>query len=823
MRRTLLLVVLVALSGVVGLSQAPNLAAQTSTPRIQQIRFSTTGEWDSGRREHLIVTNNDDGELRLGENQPEGTFDTGLLKTEFPFNALGAVWRAEVPAATTLRLEVRGGPTPDELSDWQPLHAGDARSETDDGAQTIESVVMFPTNSEFLEFRAIFRTTVANASPVISEITFSYIDSTAGASQPDGLTPVPAPYGAATLTPLPLIIQRSDWAPAIDTQIARQTPRGILLHQLGGNNVEAPLPILRALAAFNTEVLGWSDVPFHFLIDQQGVIYEGRTGGPTAAVARLAGGDSVVHVALIGNGTPPAAQQDALVGLMAWLGEAYGIAPLGEHTFTTSTNATVTRPNITTHADAVGEAADPSQALRDLIGSLRTRADQATVRARWYFAEGNVHDYSERLSVLNPGSTPANVTFKLLRQPGPTVERTATIEPGGRAELLINSVFSDTTDVPAIIEANALIVAERLMDFSTDITAGPGIDRPSRVWYFAEGAVDEQNKTFLILFNPQPVEVSATITYLQETIAATRPTTQTLQQISQTVRIPPLQRSVVAVADATVLSTYQLNNGQIEQREERFPATRFGARVIATEPIIAERTMIFGENSSLNSGGVTTTSGVVSLSRRWYFAEGTTQSPFQMWVLVLNPNNQPTNTAVTFLTPDGTTLTRRYAIPPNTRLAINVNEVVPDLGVATTVEADRLIAAERAMYWNDRSLGTATAGAMSPAYTWRFADGRTTGEFQEYLLLSNPNKNQARVEVEFILANGTKQTESIVMPGSSRYTMAVHQLFPDQTAIGATVRATQPIVAERSLFPNDPRSPTSRGGATSSGVPEDLP
>jgi hypothetical protein len=265
--------------------------------------------------------------------------------------------------------------------------------------------------------------------------------------------------------------------------------------------------------------------------------------------------------------------------------------------------------------------------------------------------------------------------------------------------------------------------------------------------------------------------------------------------------IPPLRRTVIAVADA-------------------LPGVGFGARVIATHPIIAERTMIFGPNSTLSSGGFHSSHGVVTLSRSWYFAEGTTTTPFQMWILVLNPNAQSTNAAVTFLTPDGTSLTRNYAIPPTTRLAINVNEVVPDLGVATTVVADRPVAAERAMYWKDNGAGTVTAGATAPAFTWRFADGRTSGDFQEYLLLSNPNKNQARVTVEFTLANGTKAAQSLIMPNSSRYTMAVHQLYPGQAAISATIQSTQPIVAERSLFPGSPDSATNRGGATSLGVPD---
>jgi hypothetical protein len=413
------------------------------------------------------------------------------------------------------------------------------------------------------------------------------------------------------------------------------------------------------------------------------------------------------------------------------------------------------------------------------------------VRSRWYFAEGNVQDYIERLSVLNLGAGPASVIFKLLRQPAPETDRSVTTPAGGRADLVVNGVFSDTTDVPAIVESNAPVIAERFMDFGGDITAGPGVSQPSRVWYFAEGSTDGSYKTFLLLFNPQSVDIGATITYMKGDGTTT----------AQPVRIPAGRRTVVAVGDV-------------------LPGVGFGARVIATQPIIAERTMIFGTGSTLTSGGVTTTPGVVTLSRRWYFAEGTTQAPFQMWVLVLNPNAQPANAAVTFLTPDGTSLTRRYAIPPTTRLAINVNEVVPDLGVATTVESDRLVAAERAMYWKDNSLGTATAGAAAPTFTWRFADGRTNGDFQEYLLLSNPNKNQARVSVEFVLADGKKATQSVVMPGGSRYTMPVHQLYPGQVAIAATIRSTQPIVAERSLFPGDPRAAASRGGATSLGVPE---
>ncbi|HWQ12826.1 MAG TPA: peptidoglycan recognition family protein, partial [Roseiflexaceae bacterium] len=603
---------------------------------------------------------------------------------------------------------------------------------------------------------------------------------------------VPARFGPATLTPPPQLVARQSWAGGLPQppRVARQTPRTIVLHQVGGDAVESALPYLRALAAYHTGVLGWDDIPYHFIVDREGTIFEGRVGGPTSAVPRLSGGDPAIHVALIGGSAPPSAQMAALEGLLAWLGQAYDIPPLGQHTATLGGSSVVV-PNLVAHAELAPEASDPSQALRDLMPELRRRVDQSTVRSRWYFAEGNVFAFAERLAVLNPGVEAATVRFILLRQPGPALVREAAVGAGGRVDLVVNQVFSDTTDVPSIVEANAPVVAERFMTFGNDLTATPGVRQPSRVWYFAEGSTEASSRTFLVLFNPQSVEVGAAITYMRGDGSTA----------SDAVRIAPFTRRVVVVAD-------------------KLPGAGFGTRVIATQPIVAERTMIFGPGSTATTGGVHTAPGVSQLSRRWYFAEGTTQKPFRMSILVLNPNAQNTNVAVTFLTPDGTSLTRRYALPPTTRLAIDVNEVVPELGVATTVEADRPVAAERALYWREGAAGTAGAGAARPAYVWRFADGRTSGEFQQYLLLSNPNKSQARVTVDFLLANGAPASQSVVMPGGSRYTMAVHQLYPNQQAISATVRSTQPIVAERSVYQGAPGDAASRGGETALGVPE---
>ena len=808
MRRMLLVLALAMLAASGALQRVPSLAAQSSVPvQIGKLTMSKVAEWRASpcgaqpawatdTCNGLLVSNNADGELRLAEGAKQAVYTSAISSTAFLYNAVGATWQADVPQGTSLTLEVRGGTSPKEedLTPWQPLVAGDAQSQ-DDGAAALESTRPFPGGMAVLQFRATLSSTAANATPVLQGITLSYIDGTAGPGRVADQQRVPAPYGPATLTSVPRVVQRDSWgAPTATAPVVRQHPKGIILHQIGSDDVVSTLPFLRALAAYDTEVLGWEDVPFHFIVDREGIIYMGRNGGPTAVGDRFAGGDAAIQVALIGNTLPSDTQRSTLVSLLSWLGQAYDIAPLGTHAVAASDGKLTNRPNIASHAEVIPTALDPATDFRAQLDQLRTTVDQSTVRARWYFAEGNAFNFSERLTVLNPSDASASVRYTLLRQPGPAVVRDDTVAAGARSNLIVNDLFNDTSDVPAIIESNAPVLAERFMNFGSDLSSGLGVRQPSRVWYFAEGSTEGDQKTYLLLFNPQSTKVQAAITYMKSDGTTAR----------QSVEIAPLQRTVVTVSDV-------------------LPATSFGAQIVATEPIVAERTMIFGPGSTSNTGGFHTAPGMPVLSRQWYFAEGTTQPPFTMSILVLNPNGQASNVKVTFLTDSGTSLERNYAIPPMTKLAIPVNEVVPELGIATTVTSDRPVAVERALYWNGARAGTASPGALAPAYTWRFADGRTADGFQEYLLLSNPTANQARIAVEFILADGTRATQTLLMSKGSRYTMAVHQLYPGQVAIAATVRSTQPIVVERSLYAGAPSAADSKGGSTALGIAEEQP
>jgi hypothetical protein len=798
MNRWLRTLAAVLLSVTLGLAGAP-AAAQQQAPqaRIGTWTLATVADWEAGAGSGTLVTNNAGGELRLAEGQSSGGFISAPFKADFVANAAGALWEAELAPGTQLRLELRARATPPAgdpeagWGAWQPLEAGDARAAN--GAFATPDVVALPPGSEYLQLRVLFASDVARASSVLRQVAVSYL-STAAATPTfaAGLPRRPIIFGPETLTQRPAVIARGDWSGRpVASQPGRSDPRGVIIHQVDAAvSPGTSLDLVRALLAYQTTVLGWEDLSYHYLIDPEGNLFEGRLGGPTSSVTRLAGGDSAVHVALVvpRDTAPSPTAQSVLVNLLAWVGQAYAIAPTGQHSVASEGGRTV-RANIAGHAEVAPAAPDPHPPLRALLPQIRTLTDQSTVRARWYFAEGNVADYSQRLSFFNPGADQADARVTLVRPGGAPVTRIVDVPPGARADLTVNDLVQGAPALPAIVESSAPILVERSMGLTTDIGGGPGISELSRVWYFAEGSTEDDSRTFLVLFNPNPAMVQATVTYMRRDGV----------NLAQEVQIPGQGRLVITVGDITQA------DGSLPMR-----GVNFGVQIVASQPIAAERTMRFGERQT----GMHTGRGIATLSRQWHFAEGTTEGDFRMRLLVLNPNRQAASVEASFMGPDGRREVRRYAVPPRSQLMIDANAVVPDLGVSTMIESDRPVAIERALSFNGGAAGSVGAGATAPALRWAFVDGRTS-DATYYLCVSNPGRQAASVTVDLRFAGGAVGSQSFTVPPGARYTLAVHEFYPGEGAVTALVRATQPIVAERSLYPGG----GVRGGFTVLGLP----
>jgi hypothetical protein len=101
-------------------------------------------------------------------------------------------------------------------------------------------------------------------------------------------------------------------------------------------DLRSPVERMRALYAFHANSRGWGDIGYHYLIDEEGTIYEGRSGGENVVGGHVyCGNVGTLGVALMGNfdeEQPTQVQVHALQWLLKDLASTYDI-PLNRNTY----------------------------------------------------------------------------------------------------------------------------------------------------------------------------------------------------------------------------------------------------------------------------------------------------------------------------------------------------------------------------------------------------------------------------------------------------------------------------------------------------------
>lgn len=182
---------------------------------------------------------------------------------------------------------------------------------------------------------------------------------------------------ASRLDP-PGVVPRSGWRADESLRFRRGRERGargfspaskLIVHHTATPTWDAGPAAVRAIYRYHTMVRGYADIAYHYLIAPDGRIFKGRYSGPRGTRVRdrvtpdkARGGavtgahtyganDGTIGVALLGNFERrplPEPARDALVRLLAWLSDRYGVDPLGASTYR-SARGPVTSRNITGH------------------------------------------------------------------------------------------------------------------------------------------------------------------------------------------------------------------------------------------------------------------------------------------------------------------------------------------------------------------------------------------------------------------------------------------------------------------------------------------
>lgn len=303
---------------------------------------------------------------------------------------------------------------------------------------------------------------------------------------------------------------------------------------------------------------------------------------------------------------------------------------------------------------------------------------------------------------------------------------------------------------------------------------------PAATWFFAEGSTAAPFDTWYLIQNPTDSQARVRFTFF-------------------------LDDGTTPVVEHTVgpHSRFSLFANQI------LPGRALSARIDADQQVFTERSMFVSFDGDV-------VSGIPGPNTTWLFAEGSTQPPFDTWLLLQNPNAAGTTATITYLVQGGLPQVQVVFLPPTSRTSIFVNQVLPNVAFSTQVRSDSPIIVERSMFRFPGNAATDVAGVNQPAQTWFFAQGDTNAQglpTDTFLLLQNPNAQAVPVTVTMFREAGVPVPLTLTLPPSSRQTILLNQFI--EGSFGIRVEAGSSIIAERSMF----FGPEPRGATATVGSP----
>jgi len=382
----------------------------------------------------------------------------------------------------------------------------------------------------------------------------------------------------------------------------------------------------------------------------------------------------------------------------------------------------------------------------------------------WYLAEGcTAYPYHTWVLIMNPNGRPAQVTVTFMKEDGSTVVKQYQVGAASRFSIFANEVVPNAA-FSMKVQSDVPVFVERAMYFNNDGHDSAGVNAPSRTWYLPEGFSSPSVDTWVLLMNPNSAAAAATVTFMKEdgstvvrnyNLAPTSRLNIWADQVVPDCAFSTKVESALPIvaeramyfgrgghgsvgvsytskrwylaegytghaswlllmnpnsAVANVSVTFMLENGSTVLRNytlratsrltvyvnDIIPNSAFSTKVESDQPIVVERAMYWGSSAAGHSS-----LGATALAQTWYLPEGCTAYPFEEWVLVMNPGAAPATVTATFMMEGGNNIVRKYSVAPTSRLTIHVDDIVANAAVSVSLDSDRPIVAERAMYFGN--------------------------------------------------------------------------------------------------------------------------
>ncbi len=348
--------------------------------------------------------------------QQSGSYTSPVYSTKFKFNIIGLTWRGTADIEASLRLYSDGM--------WSEWYGAETNEYIQQDAWFVGTSPVIASSAEKVQYR------LHDASG-IQAVKLMYLN-TESRTVFKQWNVFDLLFSKAVASESLNIITRSEWEAdeewRFDSEEEEVWPaeyqwpeKFVIHHTAGDDGSDDPEGTIRGVYYWHAVVLGWGDIGYNYVIDQEGNIYEGRYGGDSvigahvyrsAPCAQSRFGDAnleanfnngSIGVAVLGDYetslTLNTNVKTAFATLIAHKGRAFDINPTGESKFIDNTYK-----NVVGHRD-LDCTHCPGENLYTQLDSIRTAA------RKQYVALGGIKDPMYRATLVDQIGQPLSVNI----------------------------------------------------------------------------------------------------------------------------------------------------------------------------------------------------------------------------------------------------------------------------------------------------------------------------------------------------------------------------------------------------------------------------
>ena len=329
-------------------------------------------------------------------------YTSPVIEAPIPFNVVIPQWIANLPDGSSLDVMIRTKTAVGEWSDWEHAHThGDWT--LDEEELEIGELIAVPDGDgrhTHIQYSISLSRYSSLTTPILQKFSLIFIDSTGGPTieemiaQQAAIDSAKGQRATDDAYPRPTVISRDVWCVADDCDYTEElvyspATHMVVHHTVSSNDPSDWAAIVRAIWSFHTYSREWGDIGYNYLIDQDGIIYEGHMNEDyetldVAGTHASGANTGSMGVALMGTFTepshgipgiaPPDGMVDSLVELLSWKADQQQIDVYDASDALPDVDWGLT--HIMGHRDVYGTTACPGDQAHTLIPTLIERVAQ---------------------------------------------------------------------------------------------------------------------------------------------------------------------------------------------------------------------------------------------------------------------------------------------------------------------------------------------------------------------------------------------------------------------------------------------------------------